>query len=400
MKTPLRLKRYDYAACLALMAYAISSMVIPMVLYRLADDLRFPLQDGGLGLGGALQLGRSIPMVIAMLLCGFIAAGLGKARTTGIALLCMGAGILSCAIAPGYWILFFLIAFAGLGEGVVEGIVTPFIQDQHPEEPGRYINFTHGFWSVGILTIVLAGGWLLMKDVSWRYLVALAGAFAIIPALLYLLPDRKKQLKEGAKTESFSQVWDHTRTILKMPRFWLFYAAMFLAGGGEYCLTFWTASYICMEFPGSDMLLAGIGTACFAAGMVAGRCGSGFFIKQHQLANLCIFMGIGAAVLTLPFPWIASLPLFFLLLFLSGVATGPFWPSIQSYSVDCMPKLDTTMVFVLLSCAGVPGCGFFTWLMGVAGDIVGIRYSFFLTPLCFIVMAFLLLIDKKMHKQV
>lgn len=400
MKTPLHLGRYDYASFLALMAYAISSMIIPMVLYQLAKDMHFPLQDGGLGLGGALQLGRSIPMVISMLLCGFVAAKIGKAWTIGLSLLCMAAGIMSCSIAPGYVVLFFLIAFAGLGEGVVEGITTPFIQDQHPDEPGRYINFTHGFWSIGIFSVVLVAGWLLLKGVSWRYLVIGAGAFAILPAMIYLLPDRKKQLKEGTKGESFSRVLQHTVKILKTPRFWLFYAAMFLAGGGEYCLTFWTASYICLEFPGSDMLLAGIGTACFAGGMIVGRCGPGFFIKQHQLPALVIVTGIGAALLSLPFPWLTSLPLFFLLLFLSGVATGPFWPSVQSYSVDRMPQLDSTMIYVLLSCAGVPGCGFFTWLMGAAGDLVGIRYSFFLTPLCFIVMTFLIIIERKMKKPV
>ena len=71
---------------------------------------------------------------------------------------------------------------------------------------------------------------------------------------------------------------------------------------------------------------------------------------------------------------------------MTGVGTAPFWPSIQSYAVDRLPGTDVTMVFVLLSCAGIPGCGIFTWFMGVIGDWWGLRVSFFLAPLCFLVM--------------
>ena len=48
-------------------------------------------------------------------------------------------------------------------------------------------------------------------------------------------------------------------------------------------------------------------------------------------------------------------PLLFLLLFLCGVGSAPFWPSIQSLCVDRLPRLDSTLAFIVLSCAGVPG---------------------------------------------
>ena len=151
--------RYDYAAFSCFIAYACCSLVVPVCLVQLAQSLGFPLGEGGKGAGGALQLGRSIPMVAAMLFCGFAAGRWGKVRSLGVAMVLMSVGIGLAAIAPAYGLLFAAVAVAGLGEGVVEGLATPVIQDLHiDDEPGRYINFSHSFWSVGVVgTVMLAG---------------------------------------------------------------------------------------------------------------------------------------------------------------------------------------------------------------------------------------------------
>jgi len=53
------------------------------------------------------------------------------------------------------------------------------------------------------------------------------------------------------------------------------------------------------------------------------------------------------------------------------------------------------MLFVLLSCAGVPGCGFFAWLMGYMGGQDGdLSHSFYLVPLCYLVLVVLIAIDR------
>lgn len=395
MKKPLKFGRYDYASFSAFAAYAASSLIIPMVLYLLANDMKFPLQDGGLGLGGLLQIGRSIAMVITMLCCGFIAAKIGKAMTLGLGLLCMALGILFSGFATGYIFLLIMLTVAGFGEGAVEGIATPFIQDQHEDdEPGRYINFSHGFWSVGTLIVVLIAGWLLTLGVHWRKLVIGVGTLALLTSLMFLLPDRKGKLKPGKQGESFHDVWCHTVKIFRDKRFWLFFAAIFFAGGGEFCLTFWIASYIKLILPGASMFTAGLGTACFAAGMILGRLGPGYLVRQHQIPDMLLLVGCAATIFCLPFPFLNSPIWCFLLLFLMGIATGPFWPSIQSYCAEKLPYLNATMIFVLLSCSGVPGCGFFTWLMGFTGDIAGMRWSFFITPLCFLLTTLVLVVER------
>jgi MFS family permease len=386
--------RYDYAAFLGFFTYASGSVVVPVSLVSLARDLDFRLESGGMTAAGALHLGRTIPMVAAMLMCGFWSGRWGKRRTLGFSVILMGIGMGIGALAPAYAILFLALAIAGIGEGVIEGLATPFVQDLHPQEPGRYINFSHAFWSIGVVVTVLLSGMLLSHGVSWRLITGAVSVLALIPAGLLLLPTRPEHAyPEHPEPLHRNIVWNHSRTVLQIPRFWLFFAAMFVAGGGEFCLTFWCASYIQLNFT-SSALVGGVGTACFAIGMVLGRTCWGYWLKQQHLKGLIVFSALAGTVITLFLPRMTHLWLFFVLLFLAGIATAPFWPSVQSYCADRLPQADTTMLFILLACAGVPGCGVATWLMGYIGNQSGgLGKAFYLVPACYLILALLISID-------
>ena len=386
--------RYDYASFLSFSSYAAGSVVIPVALVSLAKDLGFSLDKGGMTAGGALHLGRTIPMVGSMLLCGFLAGRWGKRKTMGVSVALMGLGVLLCAVAPVYGVLFLALMVAGLGEGVIEGLATPFVQALHRDEPGRYINFSHSFWSIGVVVTVLGAGGLIFWGVPWRWPVAGAAVAAFIAAALILLPQtRGHEYPENSEPDHWKTVWGHARQIVRMRRFWLFFAAMFVAGGGEFCLTFWCASLIQLDFVGTA-LAGGAGVACFAGGMFLGRTGWGYLIKQHQLKQLVVWSALAGTLVTLLIPSLTNLWLLFGLLFLAGVASAPFWPSTQSYCADRLPEADTTMLFILLSCAGVPGCGVFTWLMGYIGDQTGdLRVAFYLVPACYLTLGTLIAVD-------
>ncbi len=391
--------RYDYATFLSFFTYAAGSVVVPVSLMSLARDLNFRLENGGMTAAGALHLGRTIPMVAAMLMCGFWSGRWGKRRTLGVSVILMGIGIGICAVAPAYSIVLLALAIAGIGEGVIEGLATPFVQDLHLEEPGRYINFSHAFWSIGVVVTVLLSGMLLSHGVSWRVIIGAVSALSLFPAALILLPTRPEQAyPEHPESLDRSIIINHSRTILQIPRFWLFFAAMFVAGGGEFCLTFWCASYIQMNFTASAWI-GGVGTACFAIGMVFGRSFWGYWLKQRHLKALIVFSALAGTLITMFLPLTASLWLFFLLLFLAGIATAPFWPSIQSCCADQLPQTDTTMLFILLACAGVPGCGVATWLMGYIGNQNGgLGKAFYLVPACYLILALLIGFDWYAHR--
>lgn len=394
--------RYDYASFLTYFAYAAASIVAPVSLVSLARDLGFQLEEGGMAAGGALHLGRTTAIVAAMLLCAFWAGRWGKRRTLGTSVILMSAGMAICAIAPIYGVVFLALVIAGLGEGVIEGMATPFVQELHPppEEPGRYVNFSHAFWSIGVLVTVLVAGGLLSAGVSWRLIVGGVALGALLPAIVLLLPPPHPMAAQPERPEAMDpkSIGRETRYILCIPRFWLFFAAMFVAGGGEFCLTFWSASFIQLNFSASAWM-GGLGTACFATGMAVGRLGAGYWIREEHLKALIVLSAIAGVVISLLLPQVRQLELFLALLFLVGIATAPFWPSIQSYCANRLPDVDTTLLMILLACAGIPGCGVATWLMGYIGDRSGLGIAFYLVPACYLILGLLIRFEGDTRKM-
>ena len=387
-----KLGRYDYATYMTYISYSSCSVIIPVVLIEIARTLNFPLESGGQGAGGALQIGRSLFMVLAMIFCGFAAGKWGKRFTIGTSVILMGLGIGIASVAPSYGIIFLALAVAGFGEGIIEGLCTPVLQDLHEDdEPSRYINFGHGFWSIGIVMMTLLVGWLLNQKVDWRYIVGGVALFATLPALMFLLPDKRVVFKK--EKVDVATVWHHTLDTLKSGRFWLFFILMFLGGGAEFGLTFWASSFVRMTFNSTPMQGA-MATLIFSIGMIIGRLGAAAVIPQKYLFHMLLSTaatGIAAGIL-LPFApsiW-AAYGLFLVL----GLSCSALWPSSQSYCTDRMPFLVSTVVYILLSCARTPGCGIMTWLLGKVGDNVSLKWSILLVPLCLFLFVAVLLFER------
>ncbi len=398
----LKFGRYDYTSCWSFTAYAICSLIIPLVLVAMGRELDFPLESGGMGAGGVLHLVRSLAMVFSLMFCGIIGAWWGKRRSLGWSMLLMGGGIALCGAAPAYWVLLPCLLFAGVGEGVCEGMSTPFVQDLHQDEPERYVNISHSFWSVGIaLAVVLSGG-LLTMGVSWRVILVLAGLGAIIGGVAFLwkenplrpYPERGRQIGE-------STVWRDSVVICRTPRFWVYCLAMFLGAGSEFCLTFWAASYLELSF-GAGPWLAGLGTACIAAGMFTGRTLVGYFARPHNLNKILLGFSLGTIPLTLLLAWlepasfaspILQFGTLFLLLYLSGIGVAPYWPTMQVYGVNTLSHLDSTMLYIYFSAVGVPGCGIFTWVMGALGDHWGLQRTFLVIPASLVLYAVVIILE-------
>ena len=384
--------RYDLAACLTYIAYAGSSVAVPVVLVEIAGDLNFPLNSGGQGAGGALQISRSIFMVLAMVLCGFAAGRWGKRLTIGSSVIVMALGVGLAALAPSYGIIVLALAAAGFGEGIIEGLSTPVIQDLHREnEPGRYINFCHGFWSIGIVLMTFVTGLLLVRGVSWRYILAGVAAVSVLLALCFLLPEKRNVFTD--ETADFKTTWERTKQILSSGPFWIFFVLMFVGGGAEFGLTFWASSFVRLNLNGTAAQGA-MTTLIFSAGMIAGRLGSAALIPQKHLFRLLLCSAGAGAAVSLALPFVHTLWLGMGLFLLLGVACAPLWPSTQSYCTDRLPRLDPTVVYIILSCAGTPGCGFVTWILGELGDRFTLRYSVLAVPVCLALFVTLLALER------
>lgn len=389
-KLKINFSRGDGAAYLGYSGYAAGAVVIPMLLVAMSGELDFDLASGGI-----LHLLRSAVMVISMLLSGYAAAKAGKAWILGAAVFLIAAGLLMCSFTTTYALLVGAIVLIGLGNGFFESLATGFISDLHRDDtPGRYINITHSFWPLGILITVLGTGIALKYGVSWRQQVMVIVLFLLIPAGLFLScrnPVKYNSSHAENKTGKASP--------LKNFRFLLFLLALFLAGGSEHCFTFWLPSLIELELAG-DGILCGTGVALFAAGMFAGRFFSGIFVnvKPALLIAGCAFF---CAAVSLAIPRIESGRTLMLILPLLGIATGPLWPSLQYCCASMLKEYDSTQLYILMPLFGIPGCGFFTWLLGMIGKHTGLRTGFYVVFFCDLLIAVLIIILNKIatHKE-
>lgn len=378
-------KLLDYAAILGFIAYSASAASTPMSFHMMAHDFDLTFADGGL-----LELFRTMGILLLLVVSGFAANRWGKTMVLGISSLALCFGLWGCALAPEYFVLLLAIGIVGLGSGSIEGLINPLVQELHPEDSGRYLNIINGFWSVGVLGSALFIGRYFQSGGSWRNVKFVIGLVALAAAIIFLYDAlRRRQVA----TFSVLETWQHIRQIFSHPRIRYFFPAMFFAGGVEGAFTFWVPTYM-----QSSMHLTaqagGVGLTSFAGGMVIGRLLFGHFVPQRQLRKLIIWSIILGVVISLVVPFVLSTLTLYFVLVITGISIACFWPSLQSYAADRMPNVDVTMLFILLSCAGIPGFGLVSLLMGVLADITGnLHISFLCIPVVFVLLGIMLLFD-------
>ena len=390
----------DYLTYSAFGAYSACTVALPLVLVELFKNIDFPLDTGNRGAAGFLQMALSIFMVFSMLACGFCAGKLGKARSLALAGILTGVGMTAMVFCGNYISILIALVLSGIGQGFLEGLLAPYVEDCHPDETTGYLNIAQAFAPCGMLFMVILTAGAAYLEIPWEIPVLLAGIIAIISGILYLFPFAATPGDRKSSPLSLHKMLQQTAGVLKRSRFWAFFAAMLFEGIGEFCITFWIASYLILEYNVSAVI------SSFALGawtffMFLGRMFFGHLIKQQYLRQVLLWLTGITILISLLFPAATLLPQtlaivsIFVILAIAGMCVAPFWASIQTYCTECIPEEDSTMIFILLSCAGIPGCGIAAWLVGILGDWIGMTPAFFLVPVSYGMILLILSLQKK-----
>ncbi len=386
----IKLKPLDFGAIACMLLYSASATVTPICLLAMADELNFSLSAGG-GIEGV----RSLLIFIALFFGGFMAAKIGKVRSLTGGLFGLSIGYIVYAFAPSYTAILGATVILGLSSGIIEGLINPLVADIHPGDSGRYLNITNAFWSVGVLSTVILAGDLLTRGVSWRYIIGFLAVASFVVGIAMWVLRRQDESKAGL---SVKDVLNQYLGCIKVKRFWVFCAMMICAGGAEGAFTFWSASYIQVNFAANPRM-GGLGTAFFAAGMMTVRLLGGMLVGQKYLRRFILTSAAFGCLVSLFIPFVQSVPLFFVTLFFAGTSIACFWPSIQSYAVDRIPHIDATAAFILMSCAGIPGFGLVSLIMGFVGDAVGLGRSFFIVPAVLALLVIIVLFERNIKPK-
>ena len=381
MKKRSALRGADIGIHGSFMLYASTAVATPMALLPMARE--FSLSFAG---GGAIEIARSLLILAMLLFSGYAAARWGKIRLMSLGLLTISAGLFAYAAAPGYWMVLAAMGLIGLGGGLVEALINPLVHDLHPEDAAGRLNHANAYFSLGVCITVLGAGELLTRGFSWRIIFLVLGTAGLLLTVLFAVSGRKLEVAKSNHSAF------HIGQILGSRRFWILGIAMFCGGALEAAFTFWSASYLQLYF---DALPrgAGVGTALFAGGMAAGRMGIARLTRVMGLRQIIMGSALLGVAVGISAYMIQGIAAFFLLLAAAGLSVACYWPTIQIYAARTM-HVDSTLLFIYLSCFGIPGFGITPVIMGSIADHRSLAMAFGVVPVFSLVLILIMAADR------
>lgn len=375
--------KLDVATWASFIFFAVSAVIVGVCLPEISRTFGTNLSEGG-----GIETARNLSLFIVLLLAGSLAQRWGIKRPLVLGHYLIGAGLLLGSVAQNYAMLVAALAVIGLGGGLLEALLNPVVVALHPRASGKYLNLSHAFYPVGIMASALIFGELLTLGVSWRVIFQIAAAGMLLVAVFYTL---LRFPPEERDDRSYPQMF---AGILALGGFWLFAAAIFLGASIESAFTFWSRSYVAAYL--SAVPRAGAAAVMiFAGAMAAGRFLTAYLANRMALNSIML----GSAVLGLAVSGFifraTSLWWFYGLLALAGLATACFWPTIMAAAADYL-QVNTTILFILLACAGIIGFGLTPWIMGLIGDSSELRAGFTVIPLFFMGLIVVLLVQRRL----
>ncbi|MBB6481183.1 MFS transporter [Spirochaeta isovalerica] len=358
--------RTDWASRLNLLIYSSSTFIIPISLVMIKEELGLTFTQAG-----TLSFIPSILQFLVLLASSLFASRFHKIPLIRTAVIISGLSLIVFSTVNSYMTALAVLLSLSFAGGFHEALLTPLCEDLHPGDSGKKMNQLHAFWPIGTLISVLLIGELLSRGISWRAPFIVLGILFLTLTVIY---PSNKYVPFKPSGAHLKELW----LILKTPVFWFMGMALFFAGGAEGGFSYWTASYIQLEF-GTLPRSGGFGLASFALGMIIGRLTAAKAADRLGLGKILVISSLLSLLFGLIFVKIANIYLLFLFMVFMGFSMAPLWPSIQSYAAKRIP-IDPTMMMILLSCFGVPGFSTATLLMGVIGDYAGLRVAFIVAP--------------------
>lgn len=377
-----KITKLDIATWGGFIIFAVSGTIVAVSLPEISATFNTNLSEGG-----GLEFVRNLLILGILLLAGILAQQWGKKRFLAFGQYLLAFGLLMASLAPNYQALLLALILMGAGGGFSEALINPLIVDIHKEKSGRFLNLSHGFFPLGVMGSALIFGELLTLGYSWRLLFQIGAVGSLIVALAYTILHFPAAARDNTP---YPQLFSK---ILSLSGFWLFTAAIMLGGAIEASLAFWSRTYV-GEYLSAVPRAGAIAVALFSAAMVFGRFLAAYLSGKVSLNLIMLVSAVLGLVVSFFLPQTTSLLGYYALVTLAGLAIACFWPTILA-EADASLRVNTTILFVLLSAMGIIGYGFTPFVLGIIGDSAGLRAGFALIPLLYILLIAVLLLERR-----
>ncbi|MEZ4869076.1 MAG: MFS transporter [Caldilineaceae bacterium] len=335
---------------------------------NLLQDLHFSYSQGG-----GIFFGAYLGFVIATLLAGPLSDLLGNRLILLAAALLLALGALGLGSASAYPLLFGSMLVIGLGTGSIEVGGNGLIVSLHRQAQGRFLNLLATFHGIGSLLAPLYAAWILSVGGSWRQIFLYSIPFALLMALIFLLPAGAS----SAASESHSFDWGQLRRNGLSATMIYFYLAIGCYVATELGIAAWIVEYL-IKSKGVAQTTAAYYLSGFFAFVMIGRLVGSIWVERIGYLRAVLFAAIGVLLCLL----IALLgpPGFAFFLPLSGLFCSIIFPTITAAVSRRYPQ-NTGTILGLLFTAGGMGGALGPAAIGVAGDVLGIQGGFALNAL-------------------
>jgi fucose permease len=316
------------------------------------------------------------PLLVAFT-SGYVASSFGGGR------LCarLGLGkllVLSCALtgaslcgyaATGSWAVVVALAFvAGLGAGGIDTGINTYASTHHSP---RMLNWLHACYGIGaaggpvIMTAVLAG------EGPWQRGYALVGAAQQLLAIAFVATLRAWPTATASGTASDGAT-PSIRATLRVPAIRWSIALFLVYTGLELAIGVWAFTLL-TEARGVSRMAGGSSVSLYWAALTAGRVLGAVlagFVPAAALLRGCLFL-LTAALALLAAGLSPSLDLAALLV--AGAAAGPVFPTLIATTPARVGQAHAGNAIGMQIAAAAIGQSTIPWLLGAAGDHVGLE---------------------------
>ncbi len=335
-----------------------------------AAEASTPPGPGGAAAGltreemGRIPATLFIGLVLGIALSGPAADRFGGKAFVALGLALLAVGLLLMAAARSYVVLLASAFVMGLGAGVVDMVLSPIVCALEPDRKTAAMNWLHSFYCAGALLTTLVGWLAIHLGVPWR-LFAAVGALAPAAVLVWFLTLRvPPMVADGNDREPLDR-------LLASGFFIVMLVLMGFTGAAEAGMGQWLPAYAeralkCSPETGAAALAAFLG-AMWLGRVVAAMLGHrvNTWTLLFSSAALAAAGYLGAALL----PW---WPAALGACVATGFAVGNLWPTTLGLAANRIHHGGATM-FGVLGAVGNSGCFLAPWLIGILGDLGGLR---------------------------
>ena len=250
------------------------------------------------------------------------------------------------------------------GGGLLEVIVSPIVNALPSKEKSASMSLLHSFYSWGQVSVALITTLIIFVfgRGAWPYGYLFWALVPFVNIMLLL----KCPLVQGVPEKSRIR----PVTVLKNPRFAIFFVLIICAGASELTLGQWTSAFM-EDAMGLPKIVGDIAGMCMFAVMMGtartlnGIKGTEAGLKKLMLAGgtLAFFCYLIVSFTNSPYLGLAACAL-------CGLGVSLLWPGTLSIAAKTFPMAGTWL-FAILAAGGDTGASLGPWLAGVIGDASG-----------------------------